>query len=120
MITPFNIYLVMQLDSIRDALGALAILVGAALVLGAFMSALITDGDCFKDRVWQRWVASLGALMLLVSAVYAFLPSSKTAAAMIVLPALANNETVREEAGELYDLAKGALRSLSESEEPAK
>lgn len=38
----------------------------------------------------------------------------KTAAAMLVLPAIVNNPTAQREAGEVYQLAKKALRNAAE------
>ena len=40
------------------------------------------------------------------------IPSSKTVAAMYVIPALANNEALKIESKELYELAKGALKDM--------
>lgn len=48
----------------------------------------------------------------LASALFAtsfLLPSTKTAAVMLILPQIANSETIRGEAIELYQLAKDAL-----------
>jgi hypothetical protein len=44
----------------------------------------------------------------------ALLPDSKTAAAMYVIPAIANNETIKAESKEIYELAKEGLKKLVE------
>jgi hypothetical protein len=107
MITPFEVYLVMQLDTITTAAGLFGF---AATCVGGFVMVV---GFC-EDETWAKWlgstVFSLGLFCLLLAT---FLPSTKTAAAMIVLPAITSDEVVKplgDEARGLYDLAKQALK----------
>jgi hypothetical protein len=61
------------------------------------------------------------AVTLLLAAIAA--PSSRTAAAMILVPKLTSPEVMQPigaEAKELYQLAKGALRNLAAKPEPQK
>lgn len=99
-ISPWEIYWVMQLDHIRIIL-AFAVAVGASAGVIAWI-----DGEL-------EAVLSHGKLVALWGMLATFLviaPSTKTAAAMIVIPKIANNESVQREAVELYSLAKQALR----------
>ena len=110
MVSAFEIYLVMQLDSIVSALLVIAGASGFAAMCAGFYGALEDeDGPkSFAKRLCVWFVASI----LLA----AFVPSTKTAAAMIVIPAVANSETVHKEAGELYAIAKQALKEIATPE----
>ena len=52
--------------------------------------------------VLKRFVGPVVAISL---AILAFAPSSKTLAAMYIVPAIANNEKVQDVGNRLYDLA---------------
>ena len=109
-ISAFDVYLVMQLDSIRGGIGVLCFLSVSGLCIAA------VDGE----RLSLRWWASLAGTVV-AAVVCTFTPSSKTAAAMIVLPAITSEqvtEPVAAEAKELYALAKRALTNIAEP--PAK
>ena len=121
-ITAWEIYWVMQLDSIRGVLGLAAGLCGTALVLmGAFIPLFMLEWDDSKFlRVFIYLSAPTLAFSVLIgTAGHSFLPSSKTAAAMIVVPAIVNSEAIQDEAGEIYQLAKQALRDVVSDDEVA-
>lgn len=106
MISPFEIYLVMQLDSLVGLSIAFSLLFGAATLFAVFSA----FDDAFDRPIL---VISMTAAPFLVAVLTAtLLPSSKTAAAMIVIPAIANNEKIQDEAGELYQLAKQGLKQI--------
>lgn len=113
MITSWDIYWVMQMDSIGIGAGLGAFM---GLVASALLWAYALDEP-------NRGAAVLAALTSLLTvtlfAVAVFLPTTKTAAAMVVLPAIVNNEEVKGEARELYDLAKSALQKAVKDEEKA-
>lgn len=107
MISAWDIYWVMQLDSIAVA----AVIFGIFLAIGTFIALII--GYCEdKPEALGAGKKLAGATFAMFAAV-AFLPSTKTAAAMIVIPAVANNEAIQREAGDLYAIAKDALRELA-------
>lgn len=125
MITPFEIYLVMQLNNISCLLGVTA-LVSGIVTFGCYLfgaieksSSKISPESSWSQREAENAVALFGigkkaAVILVVSGLLAaFTPSSSTAAAMIVIPKIANSETIQKEAGDLYDIAKDALRNLA-------
>lgn len=118
----WTIYWILQLDSINGFVGIAAFLSGA-LFVAIHVFILLSAGEdhwswnqenmparlAYRARAaaWGKRLAILVAVLLPINAL---LPSTKTAAAMVIVPAIANNETIRKESGELYDLAKQALR----------
>lgn len=129
MVTPLEVYLVMQMDSIN---GLFCMLAGGAVALACawlFVATVNADFDlkATKEEKKVRLDAakkfsSRGLLFgVACMVVAAFLPSTKTAAAMILLPALTSKEVtapLSREAGELYELAKSALRNAANKPEP--
>lgn len=113
MISPWEIYWVLQLDTIGTA-ASIASFIGLVALPFVWGFAVIE----IRER-WAHIVAGAVSLLWLVAIGAAvFLPSTKTAAAMLVIPAIANNERVQKEAGELYGLAKDALKRAG-APEPA-
>lgn len=112
MIDAWDVYWVMQLDAVRVTL----IILSTALGIVCTFATLHT----FIEEVGFPHLKKLVAVWALLMLAAAFTPSSKTAAAMIVVPALTSEEVVQpvsEEARELYGLAKDALRNLGEKGE---
>lgn len=137
MITAWDIYWVMQLDSIGFVVFLIGFAFGVVAVVAGFLgyidrdTASIYEGASYDEaREKHRKLIANGASKLRVAGraalccapillLAAFIPSTKTAAAMIVLPAVANNKAIQQEAGELYGIAKDALRELARPK-PAK
>lgn len=120
-ISPWTVYWILQLDSISVALGTFVVISLASALFVPLLAGLIFDLDeddlrAILVKVWKPWAV----LTLLAMLVGTFLPSTKTAAAIIVLPAIANNESIQREAGDLYDLAKQALRQAVTDDKPTK
>ena len=113
MVSAWDVYWVMQLDSISAGITAMAILWPIVGCLGSMVLS-----DYTKD---VHWPACVGLCMAVLFGFAAMLiPNSKTAAAMIVLPAITSDavlEPVGKEAKELYVLAKQALSKVAQ--EPA-
>lgn len=117
MITPLEVYAVMQLDVIIEAIRALAIPLFSVtfLVLPLILSFFWIEGREMKEMpkpFFFLWAVLLYACCFF-GGLLAFLPSTKTAAAMIILPAITSDEVVEpmgKEARELYELAKKVLR----------
>jgi TctA family transporter len=117
MISAWDVYWVMQLDSISTTVGVAGLFGLAGAIASLFIGSMVTDRAWkpseAQDRMWasivrtSKRMAIAGALLSVLSG---FVPSTKTAATMIVLPAIVNNETLHKEAGELYGLAKQALK----------
>lgn len=111
MITAFDVYLVMQLDTIRAFFTLLSIVIFAIGVFNA--QGLLDEPRVVVTPVFGVFLAVLSAI----------LPSSKTMAAMIIFPAISSIEStgaVAPEVKEVWELAKEALRtSVSSHRETA-
>lgn len=118
MITPWEIYWVLQLDSISNFLVGAFIAISVCLTVALVVGCIATDRGCYpseqQDASWQA-VKHLCVRLLVAGIVVglasAFVPSTRTAAAMIVAPKIINSPTVQHEAGDLYKLAKQALEN---------
>ena len=122
VISAWDVYWVMQLDSISVLISGL-LAVSAVVCAGLFLVQAVHAGeDCWswnegsiqERKEFRRTIRGHGARALVAAMFFALAsaltPSSKTVAAMLILPAIANNETIQREAGDLYGLAKEALR----------
>ena len=126
IIDPLYLYLILQLDSIKDLLGGS--ITGFPLFFGsiAFVIATCAQHLFAVEELSEKEAAGLGKLRRILAgvlitcglaqAVNAFLPSSERMAVLVVLPAVANNTAVQSEAKEVYDLAKRGLAKLAEAE----
>lgn len=128
MITPWEIYWILQLDSINNMLNSLLVLfliaclgLWAAGILMSFSNPDAWDAEANKASsrrmlamapVFRKWALRL-TLFVCVPLLLAqmFIPSTRTVAAMVIAPKLINSPTIQHEAGELYDLAKQALQN---------
>lgn len=117
MITPSTIYWITRFDDIRTGLAtlAIAILVLAALALVLFLAAAENvarehEMECAKLAFCLAFALVL--LAAVAGGVRAFVPTTKDAAAMAVLPALANSEKVQTVGNAVYDLAVEWLEEL--------
>lgn len=116
MITPFEVYLVMQLSSISCAIGIVAV---ALFLAGVFYILPLSTPYGESKEALARWRKAQRRCFIwagILWALCALLPDSKTAAAMIVVPAITSDEVVapvKDEAKELYGLAKQALQNLA-------
>jgi hypothetical protein len=120
VISPFTIYLILMLDNIQHLFGVLFALFLVGSLLFAVIGGLMMSEDVISPKVWVRIVVG-GLSTALISLVLGHLtPTSKQAAVIFLIPAIANNETVQREAHELYDLAKQGLKTLVTPDEPAK
>src|SRR5574337_1039443 len=128
MITPFEIYWILQLDSINAMLTFLAFVSGIVMSVLFIVSAIMASSnpDEWSFPGWKEG-AERNLKRAPVVRKYAFrvlifvfapalslatlMPSTRTAAAMIVAPKIINSPTVQHEAGDLYKLAKQALEN---------
>ena len=126
MVTAWQVYWAMQLDSILIVTGYLSFICtffGGIGYLGHRVARVYSEDDPdLKSVVASTWIAKPMFLIgILAIAANAFLPSSKTVAAMIVLPAITSEtviDNVTPEAKELYGLAKDALKNLGAKDKP--
>lgn len=119
-ITESTIYWITRLDGIHNFLGILGVITGAPAVLSliAFCVTFMTSEgeEEFHTAMKLELRAFLIGIVLFVvfSLVSVFIPTTKEMALIKVLPAISNSRFVSEElpkeAGEIYMLAKEALK----------
>jgi uncharacterized membrane protein len=101
----FELYLILQMDSLRVLLG-IPLAIGCILML----LALIAASDSHDEKLARKLYIYGIALFCSAMAVLCATPSSKTLAALYVLPPLINNEEVQGDFKEIYDLAVEGLK----------
>lgn len=117
-ITPFEIYLIMQADSLRSVLAVIVTIAGGGLCIGAVLAPMFWDilGDQFLKPM--KRLVKIGLTVFALSAFgNAMIPSSKSLATMYLVPEVMNNEAISTEAKEIYNLMKDGLKGLVEVEE---
>ena len=111
MISPFVIYWISQLDSVIKVSAALGIILSLAMVfccIGYIVMRLEGDYSELLDKLRYKLFLLACPFVLIAT----FLPSSKTLAAMYIVPAIANNEKVKDVGDRLYGLAVEWLDDL--------
>jgi predicted branched-subunit amino acid permease len=99
--TPFQIYLIGQADrfsAVFCTLGAAALVVCLTFLICTLEDFRRNPG---RDALWLG-VVILGLCLLVIGVL---IPSSKTLAAMYIIPPIVNNEELRQDAGDIYRLA---------------
>lgn len=124
MISPWEVYFILQLDEIRGMFTFFAFMLGVGCFIAFFAGAILRDNYpehpsyASGKRLHDVIVPRLFFALLVCGAINSFIPSTKTMAAVVILPAIVNNETVQKEAGDLYALAKQGLKELVTPDEP--
>lgn len=106
LVSPLIIYLWQLADSLRTTLALISLLTGfAAFGVTLFWRVEeVAKAKKFVILLWLLFSALLG--------LHTVIPSSKTIAMMVVIPAITNSEAVQKDLPEIYDLA---VKSLKES-----
>lgn len=109
-ISPLEIYLVLQLDRISNMLELLSFFGSVIAIIYWVVYMVHRDSDYVTV---PEIPAKIWAVLIVAITTTSVIPSSNTAAAMIILPPLVNEglPAVGDEARELYDLAKQALEN---------
>lgn len=114
-IEPSTIYWIGQCDCIRAVCGPITVI--GFLLFG--FSIFLTIG-CFLDKSIPRplfWMGVMCSSSFSVAFIIGilgqvFVPTSKTVASMYVIPAIANNEKVKEAGNQIYALAVEWMEEL--------
>lgn len=121
MITATMIYLVGILDGIKGFFVFAVAVTGVATLLAIGHGS--DSASCHEDeasKVWFGWAKKLGAACILCALVNGAIPSSRTAAAMYIIPAIAQDEDMQVIGGNsmkiLRDLTEEWLQDLADSE----
>ena len=123
----FDLYLITRLDYINSAAGIgsfiCCIIFGMAFVVMLRFKLCEYSDDPKDAEEWKgfipaykaiRSMALLGFLVFLP--VFILVPTTKEAALIYALPKIVNNEDVRAESKEIYELCKSALKGAVEGE----
>lgn len=117
MLSPWDVYWVMQADSFCCLLLTLSVVlcvvaIGSGVIWLMCFSAPLSASEKTIGRALLNslWVSVPASILLLIATAAA--PSTRTLAAMYVLPAIVNNEQIQDEAADLYELAKEGLRNV--------
>lgn len=115
MITPSTIYWIGQCDCLRECCSPIAV-VGIIFCIFAicFTAAAFNDRDMPRFGCWLG--VAMSSILLLLSIIgilgLLFIPSTKTAAAMYIIPSIANNEKIQDAGDRLYTLAVEWMEEL--------
>lgn len=107
-ITPSTIYWIAQCDCIRDTCIPIIIFGGVLSTMSIGPTVAV-----FYDKAntsGSRWISATASFVLVLVTIVGmlgriFIPTTKTVAAMYIIPAVANNEKVQDCGNRLYDLA---------------
>jgi hypothetical protein len=127
--SPFLVYLLFQADSIQGFFTIVAILAVIATGIFCFVGHMITDVGTYDEPERAEKFAKVRSVTFKLSCMTfffglgaAFLPSTKTIAAMIVLPKITSPQaldTMGKESRDIYELAKKALANLADDKPAA-
>lgn len=97
MITPWTIYWIGILDSVKDTMvSALAIgTIAFVLWLIALFIVYADDAEEKTKATTKKMTIIIGSIIVALLTIKPFIPSTKHAAAMYIVPAIANNENVQ-------------------------
>lgn len=120
MITPWNLYWITRLDGIKDFIHGLTGI--TALLL--FTGAVAIGAYCGCREKWPRTsIIEIVCLVLLAfasgvtgNAVETLVPTTKEMATIVVLPRIANSETVQEIGNDVKALAKEWVLKLKQED----
>lgn len=117
--SPILVYLLFQADNISSSLGFIAVMAGLALVISIPLR-IVAKLDAETDAGAAAAYRVCGVVNLICPFLIAagiLMPSTKTVAAMIVLPKITSPQaldTMSKESRDIYDLAKKALTKLAD------
>ena len=113
-----TVYLILQADNISSALFTLLCFIAGVMALGAIITRICvadSGGDEDRSAYWtthtQTYSVTKALLSIaLVCAAHAFMPSTKTVCATLLIPAIANSDAIQKDVPELYTLAVEKLK----------
>ena len=104
MITPFEVYLIMKLDSICIA----SVIVGLMSFVCAIFFCVGYLGEYSEDTFKKPAIVSV-VVTLLCAIVAIVTPTTKQAAAIIMIPKIVNNEKIQDIGGKTLDVGNDLL-----------
>lgn len=110
-ITPFEIYLVMQMNSLCWLLLILCLVTGGISVV-SFIELLSVFTTEEKRTPLKRVLKISVPLSIVFLLLFVFTPSTKTVAAMYVVPKIVNNENVQKLPDEMLQLFHESIKDM--------
>lgn len=110
-ITPFEIYLVMQMNSLCVLLLILCLATGGISVL-SFIELLCPFATEEKRTFLKKVLKISVPLSIVFLLLFAVTPSTKTVAAMYVVPKVVNNENAQKLPDEMLQLFRESIKDM--------
>ena len=108
-----------DLNNAAAGIWAAAFFLAAALLLiSFFFQSENQDKEAAAAMTWAKRSLAIGLAFL---AAWVFIPSSKTIAAMVVIPAIAQSDVIKRDLPEIYSAAVNKLKEelgIKEAEQP--
>lgn len=109
-VTPLTIYLFTLVDKIRLLL--LFVWIGGSIVgIPVFIASFDLS---ISNDVRNKWTKRVLTVIITSIILSVFIPSTKTLAAMYVIPPIVNNESVQELPAEILSFVKEYLKELKD------
>ena len=111
IISAWELYLWTRLDGLNIIFKLLAIMsvIGVIIYLWASLPIYECDGGEATKKWLRHWWKIVVPAVLFVM-IFVLLPTKKDMAMIYVIPKIMNNEHIRQEAGEIYTIAKEAMK----------
>lgn len=107
---PFYIYLWGQADTLKEFLMSGGFVIFTIAVIYSFYHLIMNE-----ELIVSKFALVLSAITIIFGAL---IPSSKTIAAMVIIPEIAKSKAIQEDLPEIYDMAIKQLKaSISEKTE---
>ena len=115
----FGLYCLLMLDGIKGALQTISIICGAFLFAGGFAYFIMSDEISFSTPLLKT-LKQACLIVFICIAMTTFLPTTKQAAVIWLVPAIANNQTVQETTDEVATVLRGLVKDWAEEFKPKK
>lgn len=124
MVTPMQLYWITRLDSLcvllAIAMGLFLLAAGVFAIAGFVEGGSILNDDSDEtSKRYFRWSLKSCIVALTILTLSCFVPSTKEMAAIVVVPRIANSESVQEIGGKIVDLATAWLEGLAPKKKEA-
>lgn len=114
-LSPWTIYWALQLDTIGKSLTIILVLLVIALALCTSEASCSYSTEEYKAKAKQLRNILFG-FVVLIGMLNIFIPSSKTVAAMFIIPPVVNNEQVQELPKEVLSFIHSILKEYKTKE----
>jgi len=108
----WTVYWLFKLDDIQCVFLVASIIIGISFIISCLNYAANYEYQHYRKKN-MRIVRHIGYTLLICATICTFIPSTKTMAAIIVLPRIAsaeNLDVVSKDAGDIYNLAMARLK----------